>query len=86
MIDEPDCSITPASLNFFEQHLRVGPRNRQAGNGGYVFSDRAIRVLIRWESRSGGVSWVNGEELDRSTLDGVWIASRAMWVSGRKRP
>ena len=84
MIDEPDCSIGPASLNFFEQYLRVGPRNRQTGNRGYVLSGRAIRVLVRWESRSCGVSWVHGEELDRSTLDGVWIASRAIWVSGNQ--
>lgn len=46
MVDEPDYSVGPASLNFFEQYLCVGPRNRQAGDGGYVFSLGAIRVLI----------------------------------------
>ena len=85
MIDEPDCSIGPASLDFFEQHLRVGPRNRQAGNRRYALPGRAIRVLIRREPRSCGVSRVHRKELDRSTLDGVWITSRTMWVSGRKR-
>jgi len=86
MVDESDRSISPASLDFFEQHLGVGPRNRQAGNRGYILAERAICVLVRWESRSCGVPRVHGEELNRSTLDGVWIASRAMWVSGRQRP
>jgi len=85
MIDEPDCSIGPAPLDFFEQNLCIGPRNRQTGNRGHALPERTIRVLIRWEPRSCGVSWVHGDELDRPTLDGVWIASRAMWISGRKR-
>jgi hypothetical protein len=63
MVDEPDCSVCPASLNFFEQYLCVGPRNRQAGDRGYVPSERAIRVLVRRDSRGCGIPWVDGEEL-----------------------
>ena len=86
MINEPNCSIGPASLNFFEQHLCVGPRNRQAGDRGYVLPKRAIRILIRREPRGCGIPWIHGEELNRSTLDGVRVASRAMWVARKVYP
>jgi len=86
MVDEPNSSIGPASLNFFEQHLGVGPRNWQAGDRGYVLPERAICILIRREPGGCGIPRVHGEELDRSTLDGVWIAGGAIWVARRACP
>lgn len=63
MVNEPDGSIGSTFLNFFEKHLGIGPRDWQAGDGGYVFSKCAIRVLIRRESGGRGIAWVHGEEL-----------------------
>ena len=46
MVYEPDCSVDPTSLNFFEQYLCVGPRNWQARDRGYVLCGHAVPVLI----------------------------------------
>ena len=46
MVYEPDCSVGPASLNFFEQYLCVGPRNWQARDRGYVLCGHAVPVFI----------------------------------------
>ena len=85
MIDEPDSSVGPAFLNFSEEYLCIGPRNRQAGNRWNTFPECAIRVLVRGEAWGHGISRVHGDELDRSTLDGVRVTSRAVWIPEKER-
>jgi len=58
MVGEPNRSVGSTPLDFFEKYLCIGPRDRQTGDGGYVLSRCAIRVFVRRESRSRGISWV----------------------------
>ena len=64
MVDESDNSIGPAFLDFFEQYLCVGPRNRQAGNRWNTLPKCAIRILVRGEAWGHGIPRVHGDELD----------------------
>lgn len=64
MVNEPNHSVFPALLNFFEQYLCVRPRNWQAWDRRYVLSEGTVGVLIRGESRGGGISWIYGKKLD----------------------
>jgi hypothetical protein len=64
MVNEPEDSVGPTFLNFFEEYLCIRPRNRQARNRGYVLRKCAIGVFIRRESRGCGIARIHGEELD----------------------
>ena len=83
LIDQSDTLALPlaALVELRQQLLRVRPRDRQAGDGRDVGPLRARSVLVRRVARCGWVAWVNAEELDRTTLDGGRVASRAIGIA-----
>lgn len=82
MIHKRDRAVEATLADLVQQHLRVRPGQRQAGDARDVPALRPSGILVRRRSRGRWVAGVQREVLHRAALDGGGVAGGAIGIPG----